>query len=426
MRGFRVSALWSLYLELALPLICVGGSTLFPYTLRFPLICLTGILALVVIALEYKLVYFHIPSASMLLVIGYMAVQLLYSYDRSTTLRLFTIYAASSLLLSLNIEEACMQRIVRNMQVICVIIAISIVLSSLVDNCMLKYFSWVVNPNGSPSVAEAIRKELASGAYSGFAREKGEAAQIMNIGIAIGYARYFADGRLDKKNTLCLLLCLTALLLTGKRMMLVIAAVNFAGLLLISRTHGKVFKLAGIGMLALLVLTIIFMFVPVLGNVLYRFLDTDNLAAMGNRDSLWRYLAMMLSEYWLFGAGFGAYNAFAFDHGLRVYKAKWSYHGHNSYYQGLCELGVAGSIPYLFFLGSSLFTVIRFVRRDAFPTETKRLLYFGCYVVMMYMIYALTGNPAYTAQYIVQLFFSVGMVLCLGRKYLTPVARRRM
>lgn len=420
MRGYRVSALWQLYLELALPLICVGGVTLIPHTLRFPLICLTGILALVVIALERKLVFIHVPSAALLLLVAYMAVQILYSYDRAATTRMFTIYACASLLLFLNIEEDSMHRIVRNMQVICAIIAGSIVLSSLVDNCMLKYFSWIVNPNGTPSVAEAIRKELAAGSFSGFAREKGEAAQIMNVGIAIGYSRYFADGRLSRKDALFLLLCLGGLMLTGKRMMFAIAAVNFVGLMLISKTHGKVFRLAGIGMLALLALAVIFMFVPALGNVLYRLLDADNLLSMGNRNSLWVYLAMMLSEYWLFGAGFGSYNAFAFDHGLRVYKAKWTYHGHNSYYQGVCELGVVGSIPYLVFLGSSLFTVIRYVRRSAFPAEAKRLLYYSCYIVMMYLIYALTGNPSYTGQYLVQLFFSVGMALCLGRTYLTP------
>ena len=83
-------------------------------------------------------------------------------------------------------------------------------------------------------------------------------------------------------------------------------------------------------------------------------------------------------------------------------------------------MGIVGSIPYLAFLGSSLFMVIRYVRHNAFAQEAKRLLYFSCYIVMMYLIYALTGNPAYTGQYIVELFFSVGMALCLGRKYLTP------
>lgn len=421
MRGYRLSVLWQLYLEVALPIICVGGATMIPYTLRFPLLCLMGVLFLLVVALDRKTLYFHAPSATMMLLLAYMLVQILYSYDRASTLNMLVTYACASSLLFLDIDEECMHRIVRNMQLICIIIACSILLSSLIDNCMLKYFSWIVNPGGSSSVTEAIRKELASGAYSGFAREKGEAAMIMNIGIAISYSRYFADGRLKKGNAVALLLCMVALMLTGKRMMFFIAAANFVILMLISKANGKIFKLAGIGLMALLVLAIIFMFIPALGNVLYRFLDADNLQSMGNRDSLWVYLAMMLKEYWLFGAGFGSYNAFAYDHGLRVYNAKWSYHGHNSYYQGVCELGIVGSLPYLAFLASSLMKSIRSIRCEAFLQDAKQLLYFACYIQLMYVIYALTGNPAYTGQYIVQLFFATGMVACLGRKYMTVI-----
>lgn len=423
MRGYRVAALWQFYLELALPIICVGGATFIPYTLRFPLICMTGILFLMTALLDRKTVYFHMPSAAMMLLLSYIAVQVLYSYDRSTTFRMLVIYACASSMLFLDVEEDCIRRIVRNMQVICVIIACSIILSSMVDNCMLKYFSWIVNPARSPSVAEAIRKELAAGSYSGFAREKGEAAQIMNIGIAIGYASYFAEGRLRRKNALFLIICVIALMLTGKRMMFIIPLFNFAALMLISKLHGKLFKLVGIGMIALLVLSIIFVFIPPLGNVLYRFLDSENLESMGNRNSLWKYLEMMISKYWLFGAGFGSYNAFAYDHGLRVYGSRWSYHGHNSYYQGVCELGVVGSLPYVLFLISSVFTSVRFIRKNVFLQDARHLLYIACYIQMMYVVYALTGNPAYTGQYIVQLFFSVGMTVCLGRKYMVPAAQ---
>ena len=101
-----------------------------------------------------------------------------------------------------------------------------------------------------------------------------------------------------------------------------------------------------------------------------------------------------------------------------MYNAKWNYHGHNSYYQGLSELGVVGSIPYLAFLTASLLTSIRFIRSDAFAQDAKYLLYYACYIQMMYIVYALTGNPIYTGQYIVQMFFSVGAAACLGRKYM--------
>ena len=77
---------------------------------------------------------------------------------------------------------------------------------------------------------------------------------------------------------------------------------------------------------------------------------------------LQKYMAMMASKYWMFGAGFGSYNEFAYDHGLRVYGEKWTYHGHNSYYQGFCELGVIGGCLFVVFLASALFATFRFIK----------------------------------------------------------------
>ena len=63
---------------------------------------------------------------------------------------------------------------------------------------MLKYFWFIVNPNHSVQVAQTIQNELSIGAYSGFAREKGEAAYIMNVGIALLLSKYFSSQKLKK------------------------------------------------------------------------------------------------------------------------------------------------------------------------------------------------------------------------------------
>lgn len=70
---------------------------------------------------------------------------------------------------------------------------------------MTKYFWFIVNPGRSVEVTKAINKELAIGSFSGFAREKAEAAYIVNVGIAVSFSRYFSNGKLEKKtHSFCL------------------------------------------------------------------------------------------------------------------------------------------------------------------------------------------------------------------------------
>lgn len=52
----------------------------------------------------------------------------------------------------------------------------------------------------------------------------------------------------------------------------------------------------------------------------------------------------MGEKYPVFGAGFGSYNQFAYDNGLRVGGDRWNFNGHNCYFQIAVELGIVGSI----------------------------------------------------------------------------------
>ena len=114
------------------------------------------------------------------------------------------------------IENGC-KKIFTIIYVICSVIAFSILISAVINNCMLKYFWFIVNPNHSAQVAQTIQNELSIGAYSGFAREKGEAAYIMNVGIALLLSKYFSSQKLKKIDILMLFVFIVSLMLTGKR-----------------------------------------------------------------------------------------------------------------------------------------------------------------------------------------------------------------
>ncbi len=400
----------------ALPVICVGGASLFPYKLRLPLIYMTGILSLCIFVFSGKKIKFNATSISMFLFIVFLTVQLLYSYDPKTTLNLLILYSCAFTLLFIDVPENVIHKIITVMYVFCIIIAFSIIMSVFIDNCMLTYFRFIVNPNNTPSVTQAIKNELSIGSYSGFAREKGEAAYIMNIGLAISFSKFFSGDKLKKTDLFFLVLFISALILTSKRTMFLIPVICFIIFMIISKIKGKAFKICIIAIFALVALFFIFMFLPDFANLFYRFMDTDNMETLGSRDSLWKYMAMMASKYWMFGAGFGSYNEFAYDHGLRVYGEKWTYHGHNSYYQGFCELGVIGGCLFVVFLASALFATFRFIKSDKFNNKQRSILYFSLYIQLMITIYAITRNPIYTRQMIFSLFFATGIVLCISKE----------
>ena len=98
---------------------------------------------------------------------------------------------------------------------------------------------------------------------------------------------------------------------------------------MVAHIKSKLFRAASVIIIAGIGVIFIKMFVPEMANIFNRFLDQDSMESIGNRDELWKYIFMMISQYTLFGAGFGSYNEYAYQNGLRVYGAKWTYNAHN-------------------------------------------------------------------------------------------------
>ena len=415
-KNLKLHNLWQIFLMVAIPLICASGISAIPYKLRVPLIYATGIGSVIIFIFSNKKIKLNAVNVSMFLLLGYLAIQLLYSYDPKATLNLLAIYTCAFTLLFMNAEENTLHKILTIMYVFCLVIAISIIISVPIYNCMLTYFKFIVNPSNSPAISESIINELSIGSYSGFAREKGEAAFIMNIGLAITFSNYFGKNKLCKKDALSLIIFLSALILTGKRMMFVIPIICFVVFMAFSKVKNKAMKTSSIILLAIVALFFILMFMPNFANVFHRFMDADNMATLGSRDSLWKYMSMMVSQFFLFGAGFGSYNSFAYDNGLRVYDERWNYNGHNSYYQAFAELGLVGSCLFIAFILSALFITFKYIKSDKFSNSQRQILFFAFYIQIMITVYAITGNPIYTNQMIFSLFFATGATLCIGNQ----------
>lgn len=407
--------LWIAFLTVTIPIVCVSGASFFPYTIRLPLIYMTGIVFVIMFVFSNIKLYFNsvtIPFALFLICIG---ISCFNSLDIDTSFNLFLIYLCAFTLLFIDIPQNALSRIITVIYVFAIVIAFSIIISVFINNCMTKYFWFIVNPGRSVEVTKAINKELAIGSFSGFAREKAEAAYIVNVGIAVSFSKYFSKGKLEKKDTFFLLVLLAALILTGKRTLFIIPTVCFAVFIMVAHIKGKLFRAASVIIIAGIGVIFIMMFVPEMANIFNRFLDQDSMESIGNRDELWKYIFMMISQYTLFGAGFGSYNEYAYQNGLRVYGAKWTYNAHNAYFQVLGELGVVGEIIFILFVISAFIFTIKLISKVKDDSSASRIAFFSLYIQILLLIYAVTGNPLYTKQIIFMWIFAIGAALQIKR-----------
>lgn len=408
--------IWILLLTILLPIICVGGASTIPYMLRLPFIYAVGAAFVFVFVFSDIKITLSATSVTFLLLVSYIGISVFFSLDPKNSFNLFLVYLCAATLLFIDIPASAFQKILTVFYVVCAVISFSIIISVFIDHCMNNYFWFIVNPSKSAAVTKAINKELAIGSFSGFAREKGEAAYIMNVGLAISFSKYFSKGTFEKSELPLTLAFLAALILTGKRTMFLIPIICFCFFIVISKIKSKFFKFSSILVISLFAVFLIMMFVPELANIFNRFMDAESMTSMGNRDALWKYIYMMISKYWLFGGGFGSFNEFAYRHGLRVYNEKWDYNAHNSYLQILGELGVVGTILLAAFIISAFVLTVRLLKKaEEKHNDLSGLIYFSLYNQIMIVVYSVTGNPLYTKQILFVWLFSVGIVLSVNK-----------
>lgn len=409
--SISLRSLWTIFITLAIPLIGVCGASLIPYMLRTPLMYLTLALTLIVFVFTDTKIRFSAPNVIFFLLTTYIAVSILFSLDSENSVNLLLIYLCCFPMLFLNLSGNTINRIFKIIYVISIVIALSIIISVPIKNCMNTYFWFIVNPTRSAATTEFITDELSRGSYSGFAREMGEAAFIMNVGIAVSFSKFFTNHKFTKKQFVVTAIQLVALMLTGKRTYLFASLICFLLFFLFSRVKGKFFKLSAIILFGSIAVFLLMMFIPQTANAINKMLNNENTEILGGRAFLWKHIYSMIDDHWMFGAGFGSYNMYAYQHGLLVNGEMWKYNAHNCYLQILGELGVIGLTLFVAFIVSSLVISINAIRSEKENKNKIAALYFSLYIQIMMIIYALTGNPLYTKQILFIWLFSVGVAL---------------
>lgn len=408
-KTFKITlhSLWYVFTATAIAVICVGGYN--PYFMNIrPLLSAGLVICSLIIALCVRKKIIIDMSLGLFIIVGaYMLFSAAISMDSETGFKIAGYYIIGIAVMMIEYSDSLVETVLKFINVFVVVIAVSIIISVPIDDCMNKYFSWLLNPTNSEAVAQSMRNTIAnSHSYAGFARDKGVAAYIMGMGICIYLAKYFSGKKLLWHEVLCLVLEVCALLLTSKRMILICLVVVFAVLMLTSQIKGKTIKLAMVALICVSMLFVITAYIPSLSNVFDRFTNESS-DTMTGRDVLWRFSLMMFAKSPAVGTGLGSYNKFAAEHGyLTDSGEEWKYFGHNCYYEFLGELGIIGSIIVFGALLYMLIKTIILVRNTSLLPIQRYHVLFALAVEVMLILYSVTGNVLLYADQTLSLFFA--------------------
>ena len=417
-RKITLKSVVTVFLIFAFTVISACGVSAVPSALRMPLIVTSGVITGAFILFKRKKVFLTMPVVLMLLTVVYLFVSISYSIVKSTTLELAIVYLCSSLLLLADYPESIFEKTITAMKIVCIVIAFSIILSSFIDNLMINYFWFIVNPLRYPEINALITQEIQwAGSYSGFAREKGEAAFIMNIGIAVYFAKYFTEKKFRFSDLFFLLIMFWALILTSKRMLFLTPIATVCILLLISKKKGRFVKILPIILLALCGIVVIGSVIPQFTHLFERFTDENSMDKLSGRVYLWPYCFEMFNKSPLFGMGIGTFNKYLYNNDVMFDGEYWTHHGHNIYYEFLGELGIVGCVLLFGALLMFLYRTIVLMRSDETNTNQKYLLTFSCSIQIICLIYCASGNVLLFPQQIFPWFFCLAITTTISNKF---------
>ena len=277
----------------------------------------------------------------------YSILGIIYSYAPKTSIIYIAILVIGSLFLTYKIDIRVFLEFFKIAKILCIVFAVSNIVSSVIVNFIPKYFSFfVIN-------LKPIYIELAGKNYSGLAGEKAVSAFILNIGIGIIYSEILVNGKIDKKNIIFLLILFCGLFLTGKRMLTLIPLVLIFAMYICASEKNKIIKLMKMFSLIVAGIAVLLIVFPNITHVVDRFKDSDD----NGRKELWNTCIKMYKDSPIFGQGLGTFNNYNYDIGYRDYDGKkWTYEAHNIYYQILGELGILG---FIIIVGTFIYTIMK-------------------------------------------------------------------
>lgn len=372
--------------------VILSGATVISYY-RVPRIWLCGLLGIIGLLLSKKSDKIgtkkFIPWYCWVI---YLFVSCIYSYAAKNTFNSAVIYLCFLLLIFINYNKNDMNLLYKIIKVVCFLFAVSICISVILPELFTNYLSFLIS---TPS--RIVKSEIAEGIYSGLAGEKSNAAFYMNIGIALELAEYNKIGKFKLKNYTFVLLYLIALMLTGKRTLLLVSMLIIALAIKLFDIKGKYVKfLLAIFIIVPVMFGVINM-IPQTQVVMNRFVGESEDTTFNGRQKFWDFCIKMNKDKPLFGYGYDTFNEVFANEVHYVYNGKvWDMYAHNIYYELLGETGYVGIILFLYAVIGTLFNCIKLYKKENISKENQYFLFFATAVQIIFLSYGLTGNVIYS------------------------------
>ena len=232
--------------------------------------------------------------------------------------------------------------------------------------------------------------------------------------------------RNKRKLPLIILVVITAiaLLLTGKRAVLIFGAVGiFIAYFCLNadKPSKRIVKIIGVVILIVLLFFIARTFIPALDNFINRFIETSERGDITTgRGELNSVAVRFFAENPIIGIGWDHYKYYY----LAVYNKLLN--AHNVFLQLFAENGILGAAPFfgLFVLlyVRAIRALLRYVKTEAEKDPACTLaLTLSISMQTMFLLYCLTGNPLYDSQMLIPYLCSCAM----GEYYILRINRKR-
>lgn len=351
------------------------------------LIVMLAIIPFFMVNSENKKVNFAISKQNILWGILYFifALSIFYTIDLKSTLYFLVIYACGFLFIYHKFSNKFWHNILNVLEIISIVVAITIFMEKLMPSIFNFLFGWF--GNWVPIQYSSIAK----GYYSGILFEGARAAFVTNIGIACVYSKILNNSGNRWGNIIKLIVLVLALFLTGKRTLTAIGIFLMLFMYIITNNKNKKAykKLAIIIFCAVIILIILAFVIPDLVKPFKRMFNIGS--NFGGRMVFWQTSINMFKEAPILGKGIGSFNKYLANNGFTYYGALWTSHAHNSYLQIMGETGIVGLFFVAMLIGTSLFKSFKLLKRV--EKEQKVILLASIYIQLLFIIYALTGNP---------------------------------
>lgn len=378
--------------------ICMSAVT-FISAYRFYLIGFTAVLAIAVAFCLNKKISLSPLVVSWSFLTVWLAIGIIYSYDLKQTIVYTLFYACCIVFLFIRWSGGFYDFLLKWFFIVSLIEAVSVILSLFIKDMIPRYFIFLIADPYDAS--DRIRSELAENSFSGLAGEKGEAAFMLCIGIAVVISWMMV--KVENKHIISLIILFAALMLTGKRMLFAIAVLILALFLLHQSKNGKV-SMAVITLLVLVTgVILLYNFIPQVGNLFIRFSNVLTDSSMTGRAPLWACSIKMFQNHSAVGYGFASYNTVAsnlfgiqagFDNFTRF--SAWTFNGHNVYLQILGETGIIGFVLFAVMICISVSKIFSLRIFAGSHRQYTVLYWFAVFVHIVILLDSITGNSFYT------------------------------